>query len=99
MCLLRPAIIAALALAASAGCAPPPYCGLPADATGRLVAYCDSPRDQPVCDEPDAEAHFEEGARGIQLVGGRVASCSSDDELVCPPGTVGEPYCITDPQL
>ena len=50
----------ALALTLAIGCADGgPYCGLPADATGRLVAYCGNPRQEPVCDMPGMEAHFE----------------------------------------
>ena len=76
-----------------------PYCGLPEDATGRLIAYCGSPREEPVCNEPGQEAHFEMGGSGLVLVGGQRASCSSDDEVVCPTGTIGEAFCITDPEL
>ncbi|MCB9592545.1 MAG: hypothetical protein H6719_07425 [Sandaracinaceae bacterium] len=76
-----------------------PYCGLPADATGRLIAYCGSPREEPVCNEPGQEAHYEMGATGLVLVGGQRASCGIDDEIVCPVGTVGEAFCITDPEL
>jgi len=82
------------------GCADgAPYCGLPEDATGRLVAYCDNPRAEPVCDLPGEEAHFEMEAMGLRLVGGLRAGCSTDDVIVCPMGTVGESYCITDPEL
>jgi len=76
-----------------------PSCGLPADATGRLIVYCDDPRQEGVCDEMGMEAHYESGAMGVQLVGGQRASCDADDQIVCPMGTVGDPYCITDPEL
>ena len=88
-----------LLFVASWGCQPSPYCGLPADATGRLVAYCDNPRREPVCDLPEMMAHFEDSGRGLVLVGGERARCDATDEVACPPRTVGEPYCITDPEL
>ena len=93
-------LLPALALTLAVGCADGgPYCGLPADATGRLVAYCGNPRQEPVCDMPGMEAHFEEGPAGIILVGAERAGCSSDDVITCPAGTTGEAYCITDPEL
>ena len=45
------------------------------------------------------EARFEEGASGVQLVGGQRATCNAEDEVVCPTGTLDPPYCITDPEL
>ena len=82
------------------GCADgSPYCALPEDATGRLVAYCGNPRQEPVCDRPGMEAHYEESGTGLHLVGGERAGCSIEDAITCPLGTVGEPYCITDPEL
>jgi len=88
-----------LIVLAGVGCANGPTCGLPLDATGRLVVYCDNPRDEGVCDEPGQQAHYESGAMGVQLVGGQRASCDVNDVVVCPAGTVGEAYCITDPEL
>lgn len=83
-----------------AGCADAgPYCGLPEDATGRLVPYCGNARAEPVCDFPGEEAHYEMGATGLVLVGGARASCDSNDEIACPMGTVGEAFCLTDPEL
>ncbi len=76
-----------------------PYCSEFVDATGLAAAYCPGPRDEPVCDYPGERAHFEEGPMGISLVGGARASCNREDEVVCPTGTVGDPYCITDPEL
>ena len=76
-----------------------PYCGLPADITDRLAVYCDDPRSDPVCDYPGETAGFEDTASGLRLVGGEFAACNFDDEVECPPGTVGEPYCIVDPEL
>ncbi len=90
----------ALAFVLSLGCSDgSPYCGLPEDLTGRLVVYCDSPRDEAVCDLPGEEAHYEMGATGLYLAGGLRAGCDIDDEISCPLGTVGEAYCITDPEL
>jgi len=94
---MRPLLAIACLLAA--GCADTPYCGLPEDATGRLIAYCDNPRAEPVCDLPGEEAHYEMGALGLRLVGGLRAACGIDDEIACPMGSVGEAYCITDPEL
>lgn len=89
-----------LAFLLSLGCADgAPFCGLPLDATGRLVPYCDNPRDEPVCDLPGMEAHYEMGAMGLLLVGGARASCNMDDEIACPLGTVGEAFCLRDPEL
>ena len=76
-----------------------PTCGLPVDATGRLVVYCDNPRENAVCDEPGMEARYESGAMGFRLVGGRLASCDASDEVICPVGTEGPPYCVLDPEL
>lgn len=76
-----------------------PYCSNFVDGTGRAAAYCPGPRDEPVCDEPGDEARFEEGASGVQLVGGQRATCNAEDEVVCPTGTLDPPYCITDPEL
>ncbi|MCA9604585.1 MAG: hypothetical protein KC619_03260 [Myxococcales bacterium] len=76
-----------------------PYCGLPADATGRLVPYCGNARAEPVCSYPGQEAHYEMGAAGLLLVGGERASCGADDEITCPMGTEGEAFCLTDPEL
>lgn len=76
-----------------------PYCGEFDDSTGRAIAYCPNPRQDPVCDEPGDEAHFEEGTAGWMLVGGAYARCDEDREVACPTDTVGEPYCITDPEL
>ena len=45
------------------------------------------------------QARFEEGEMGIRLVGGERAGCNTEFEVVCPLGTVGEPRCITDPEL
>lgn len=81
------------------GCSNAPYCGEFVDATGRPVVYCPGPRDEPVCDFPDDQARFEVGLRGYTLVGGLRASCNSEREVVCPAGTVGEAYCILDPEL
>ncbi len=73
-----------------------PYCSDFVDATGRAAAYCPSPRDEPVCDLPGERAHFQTGAMGgVVLSGGLRASCDADFQVICPPGTVGEPYCIT----
>jgi len=95
---MRRALLVLVALAAF-GCDNGPYCGQPADVTGRLIPYCDDPRQEPVCDEPGMEAHYEDTAMGVRLVGGRRAICDIEDEIVCPMGTVGEAYCITDPEL
>lgn len=82
------------------GCADgAPYCGLPEDATGRLVAYCGNPRQEPVCDYPGMDAHYEDGASGLVLIGGARASCDAEDEIACPTGTEGPAYCLTDPEL
>ncbi len=61
--------------------------------------YCENPREEAVCDEPGMEARFESGAMGLRLVGGQRALCDANDVVVCPPGTVGVPYCILDPEL
>lgn len=91
--LALPAIIAA-------GCGNDPYCGLPLDATGREVVYCPGVRDVAVCDLEGQRAHYEESSRGrYELVGASRATCTADSEVVCPAGTVGSPYCITDPEL
>jgi hypothetical protein len=76
-----------------------PYCSEFLDATGRPIVYCPDGRQDPVCDYPGETAHFEEGEMGITLVGGERAGCNTEFEVVCPLGTVGEPYCITDPEL
>lgn len=89
----------ALVLLASGCAASGPYCGLPADATGRLIPYCGNPRQEPVCNLPGMEAHYEMGSSGLVLVGAERAACDADDEIVCPAGTVGEAFCITDPEL
>lgn len=76
-----------------------PYCGLPADITDRLTVYCDSPRQDPVCNYPGQEPRYEDTAAGLRLVGGEIAGCNTDDEVECPLGTEGPPVCITDPEL
>ncbi|MFK7985442.1 MAG: hypothetical protein AB8I08_05385 [Sandaracinaceae bacterium] len=82
------------------GCDNGPYCGEFEDMAGRRVAFCPNPRQDPVCDLPGEEARFEEGpGGGLTLVGGERGSCNAEGIVVCPMGTIGEPYCITDPQL
>ena len=89
-----------LALLAAAGCGPDYYCSEFDDATGRPVVFCSNPRAEPVCDLPGDEARFEEDPEmGLVLVGAERAECSSEREVVCPMGTVGDPYCIIDPEL
>ncbi len=92
--------LALLAIAA-AGCGGnDPYCGLPLDATGREVVYCPGVRDVAVCDLEGERAHYEESSRGrYELFGALRATCTADSEVVCPAGTVGAAYCITDPEL
>ena len=88
------------ALALGSACGPDgPYCGLPADITNRLTVYCPSDAEDPVCDFPGMEAHYEDTASGLRLVGGELATCDTDDNAACPPGTVGEPRCLPDPEL
>ncbi|MBX3276201.1 MAG: hypothetical protein KF729_38465 [Sandaracinaceae bacterium] len=82
-----------------AGCRPSLFCGQPRDATGRLVPLCENQREEPVCDEPGSMARYEEGLSGLVLVGGQRALCDGDDVVICPAGTVGEPYCLLDPEL
>lgn len=82
-----------------AACSDAPFCGAINDATGRPVVFCPGPRDEPVCDFEDDRARFELGRNGYALVGGARASCSTERRVVCPPGTVGEPYCLLDPEL
>jgi hypothetical protein len=91
--------VALAASAAAAGCSNAPFCGEFVDLTGRPAVYCPGPRDEPVCDFPDQTARFEVGTRGWELVGGARATCSSEGEVVCPTGTTGQAYCITDPEL
>jgi hypothetical protein len=81
------------------GCSDAPYCSEFVDMTGRSVAFCPSPRADPVCDRPGEEAHFEMSAGGFMLVGGDYARCSVEEVVTCPMGTVGVPYCVTDPEL
>lgn len=88
-----------LALGA-AGCGSnDPYCGEFVDITGRAAVYCPGVRDDPVCDLEGQRAHFEETSSGLRLVGGARPTCNAQFEVVCPDGTVGEAYCITDPEL
>lgn len=77
-----------------------PFCGEYVDITGRAVVYCPGVRDEAVCDFEGQRARYETTADGrLQLVGGARAYCNEDFEVVCPPGTEGEPYCLTDPEL
>lgn len=86
-------------LASLAGCGPDYYCSDFDDATGRAVAFCDDPRQSPVCNLPGEEARFEEGTRGTELTGAEYATCDEAREVVCPFGTVEPPFCITEPEL
>ncbi len=89
-----------LALAAPACGGNDPYCGLPLDVTGREVIYCPGVHDTPVCDLEGMHTHFEVSATGRrELVGGVHATCDEEGEVTCPAGTMGEAYCITDPEL
>lgn len=94
-------LVCSLALSSlTHGCAQEnPYCALPADATSRLTPYCRGIHDVALCDLPGEVAHFEETGVGLRLVGGVHATCDAADEIVCPPGSVGEPYCVRDPEL
>jgi hypothetical protein len=76
-----------------------PYCSEFVDITGRPAAFCPDSRQDPVCDYAGQRAHFEERDMALELVGGERATCTVELEVVCPMGTVGEPYCITDPEL
>lgn len=98
--MVRPFAIALFVLCA-AGCGGnDPYCGEYVDITGRAAVYCPGVRDEAVCDLEGQRAHYAVGADGrLQLVGGTRARCNEEFEVVCPPGTEGEPYCITDPEL
>ena len=94
--------LAALVLAMAPGCAPAgPHCSAVIDITGRFVAACGNPRADPICDETGETGRYENTpTMGIQLVGAVVINtCTLNDEVVCPTGTEGEPYCLVDPRL
>lgn len=81
------------------GCSNDPLCSEWVDATGYPAAYCPSMDQTPVCDAPGEEARFEESGGEVVLIGGDDAQCTMSFELECPPGTTGEPYCLTVPRL
>jgi hypothetical protein len=88
-----------LALFAAACGSDAPYCSEFIDISGRPTVYCPNARQDPVCDLEGDHARFVEGPMGLELVGAERATCNVEEVVICPPGTVGEPYCITDPEL